>query len=363
MIMSQSSDNPITERAQHLLRVLVERYIRDGQPVGSKTLAGETALGLSSATIRNVLADLEEHGYLRSPHTSAGRVPTVKGYRFFVDSLLTFQGLDLDKTAYKQVQQQLSPDQNVNELVASASNLLSDITRMAGLVMLPKREQVLLRHVEFLPLSDKRVLVILVLNEQEVQNRVIYTDRVYSASELQQAANYLMASFSGQDINLIRQQLVKDMQADGDKLGCLMQAAVECAGKLPANNSKDYVIAGQNHLLELADEAGVEGLRRLFDAFTQKQDILHLLDQCLSAEGLHIYIGAESGYAVFDDCSLITAPYSFKGKPVGVLGVIGPTRMSYDRIIPIVDVTAKLLSAALNQSSLPPDQTTIESED
>lgn len=359
--MSQSSDNPIPERAQHLLKVLVERYIRDGQPVGSKTLAEETTLGLSSATIRNVLADLEEHGYLRSPHTSAGRVPTVKGYRFFVDSLLTFQGLDLDKAAYKQVQKQLSLDQNVTELVASASNLLSDITRMAGLVMLPKREQVLLRHVEFLPLSDKRILVILVLNEHEVQNRIIYTDRVYSASELQQAANYLVASFSGQDINLIRQQLVNAIQEDRDNLGNLMQAAVECASKAldPSTSStKDYVIAGQNHLLELADDTGVEGLRRLFDAFTQKQDILHLLDQCLSAEGLQIFIGEESGYAVFDECSLITAPYSFKGKPVGVLGVIGPTRMSYDRVIPIVDVTAKLLSAALNQTYLSPDQST-----
>lgn len=359
------SDIPITERAQHLLKVLVDRYIREGQPVGSKTLAEETALGLSSATIRSVLADLEEHGYLRSPHTSAGRVPTVKGYRFFVDSLLTVQRLDLDKAAYKQVKQQLSPDQNLNELVANASNLLSDITRMAGLVMLPKRERVLLRHVEFLPLSDKRVLVILVLNEHEVQNRIIYTDRVYSLSELQQAANFLMATYTGQDINVVRQQLVNTVQEEREHLGRLMQAAVEFASKAlesPANNSKDYVIAGQNHLLQFADEAGVIRLRQLFEAFTQKQDILHLLDQCLNADGLQIFIGEESGYAALDECSLITAPYTFEGKPVGVLGVIGPTRMSYDRVISIVDITAKLLSAALNQAYLSPDSSSTTEE-
>ncbi len=360
--MSQSFNNPITERAQLLLKVLVEKYIREGQPVGSKTLAEESTLGLSSATIRNVLADLEEHGYLRSPHTSAGRIPTVKGYRFFVDSLLPMQ--PPDKFAYKQFQEHLSPDQNVMELIASASTLLSDITRMAGLVMLPKRERVLLRHVEFLPLSDNRILVILVLNEHEVQNRIIYTDRVYSAAELQESANYLVATYAGLDINQIRQQLVGAVQADREHLGRLMQAAVEFANKAldaSTKSGQDYIIAGQSHLLELADEAGVGCLRQLFDAFTQKQDILHLLDQCLHTEGLQIFIGQEAGYAAFDECSLITAPYFFEGKPIGVLGVIGPTRMSYERIIPVVDITAKLLSAALNQAYTSPDQSLSES--
>ncbi len=351
-----SPDNAINERGQQLLKVLVEKYIRDGQPVGSKTLAEETVLGLSSATIRNVLADLEAHGYLRSPHTSAGRVPTVKGYRFFVDSLLTLQ--PLDNTAFQQFQQQLSPDQNVQDLVSTASNWLSEVTRMAGLVMLPKREKILLRHVEFLPLSDNRILAILVLNEHEVQNRIIYTDRVYNLVELQQAANFLVTTYAGQDIQQVRRQLAGAMQEERTHLGQLMQTAVEFGSKAlasPADAAKDYVIAGQNHLLELAGETGVERLRQLFEAFTQKQDILHLLDQCLSAEGLQIFIGEESGYAALDECSLVTAPYSFEGKPVGVLGVIGPTRMSYDKVIPVVDITAKLLSAALNQGYLPPD--------
>jgi heat-inducible transcriptional repressor len=355
--MTKTSEPIINERAQHLLKVLVERYIRDGQPVGSRTLAEETALGLSSATIRNVLADLEDHGYLRSPHTSAGRVPTAKGYRLFVDSLLTMQ--PLDQTALVQFKQQLKLDQNVSELAATASNLLSDVTRMAGLVMLPKRERLLLRHVEFLPLSENRVLVILVFNEHEVQNRVIYTDRIYSPSELQQAANYLTAIYAGQNISQIRQQLLNAMQTDREDISHLMQTAIEVANKAltkPASSDQDYVLAGQSHLLELADEGGVMRLRQIFEAFTQKRDILHLLDQCLSAEGLQIYIGEESGYAALDECSIVTAPYSLQGKTVGVLGVIGPTRMSYDRIIPIVDVTAKLLSAALNHMCLSPDK-------
>lgn len=342
---------PINERSQHLLKVLVERYIRDGQPVGSKTLAQETSLGISPATIRNILSDLEEHGYLSSPHTSAGRIPTARGYRFFVDSLVTVK--PLDKTIVEQFQQKLTPDQNVSTLVTTVSNWLSELTHLTGLVMLPRREVVILRHIEFLSLSDNRVLVILVLNNHEVQNRIIYTDKGYSLSELQQAANYLNSVYGGQDIVQVRKKLLAAMHEDHETMNSLMRAALEVAGKAfdsaPADNP-DYVVAGQSHLLNLVDATGIARLRQLFDAFTQKQSILHLLDQCLNTECMQIFIGEESGYDLLDECSLVTTPYKTDGQIAGVLGVIGPTRMPYERVISIVDVTAKLLSAALNQS-------------
>lgn len=346
--MSKSSDTIINERAQHLLKIVVERYIRDGQPIGSKVLAEETGLGLSSATIRNVLSDLEERGFLQSPHTSAGRIPTVKGYRMFVDSLLTVK--PLDKTALQQVQQQLTTETNVQNLVSTASNMLSDLTRLAGLVMLPKRERILLRHVEFLSLTENRVLVILVLNEHEVQNRIIYTDRIYSESELQQAANYLNATYAGKDIHKVRKSLLTALQEERKRVDRLMQAAIDVADKVfvQSNEKNDYVMAGQNHLLGLAEATSVQRLQQLFEAFAQKRDILHLLDQCLHADGVQIFIGEESGYSMLDECSLVTAPYFVEDQVVGVLGVIGPTRMPYDRVISIVDVTAKLLSSALN---------------
>lgn len=347
--MTQVSNN-IDERSQYLLKVLVDRYIKEGQPVGSKTLAEETGLGLSSATIRNVLADLEEHGFLHSPHTSAGRIPTAKGYRFFIDSLLTVQ--PLDDNAIQQFQQQLTPDLNIPALVTSTSNLLSELTRLTGLVMLPQREQVLLRHVEFLSLTQNRVLVILVFNNQEVENRIIYTDRPYSPNELQQAANYLNATYTGYDISQVKQELISALQQDRDHANTLMQTTIDIAAKAldEPKYDKDYVLTGQNHLFNLPNQTGVTRLKELFEAFTQKRDILHLLDQCLNTKGIQIFIGEESGYALFDECSLVTAPYSVNNKTVGVLGVIGPTRMPYDKIIPIVDVTAKLLSSALNQA-------------
>lgn len=348
--MKKAIDTTINERAQHLLKVVVERYIRDGQPVGSRTLAEEAGLSLSSATIRNVLADLEDYGFLRSPHTSAGRIPTDKGYRFFVDSLLTVK--PLEHTAIQQVQQQLIPENNVQDLVASASSTLSELTRLAGLVMLPKREAQLFRHVEFLPLSDKRVLVILVLNEQEVQNRVISTNRLYSESELQQAANYLNAHYVGYDINVVRHELLTLLRAESEQVNQSMQTTIEVAEKafVATDTKNDYVVAGQNHLLELANETSLSQLQQLFAAFNQKRDILYLLDQCLHAPGVQIFIGEESGSAMLDECSVITAPYSVDDHVAGVLGVIGPTRMPYERVISIVDVTAKLLSAALNSS-------------
>lgn len=345
-------DISLNERAQHLFKFLVERYIRDGQPVGSRTISDEMGIALSSATIRNVLADLEEQGYLRSLHTSSGRVPTSRGYRFFVDSLLTVQ--PLKEEMVQQFQQQLDPDLNLPSLVNSASTLLSQITHLAGLVTVPRHERIIVRHMEFLPLSGNRVLVILVLNEREVQNRIIYTDRPYSQSELQLAANYLNSNFAGLDLSSARQKIISSMAADRESMNSLMQTALDVASKglsIPSdNNPEDYVMVGQANLLGMAEESGVQSLRSLFDAFTQKQIILGLLDECLTAEGVQLYIGEESGYQALDDCSLVTAPYSVSGEVVGMLAVIGPTRMAYDKVIPIVDLTAKLLSAALNHS-------------
>lgn len=343
-----ASQTELSERAQHLLRLLIERYIRDGQPVGSRTLARDAGLELSAATVRNVMADLEEMGYLRAPHTSAGRVPTVRGYRLFVDSLLHLKPLHSQEVAT--LWQQLDPEQSTTDLVQSVSSLLSGITHLAGLVMVPRRNTLTLRQVEFLPLSDQRVLAILVVNEREVQNRIIHTPRDYSAIELQQASNYLNAQFAGKDIQQVRSNLLQELRHARETMDRMMQAVIEMADQafVPQPGEEDYVLAGQTNLMGFDELADVEKLRQLFEAFTRKRDILQLLDQCMSAQGVQIFIGEESGFDALDLCSVVTAPYSAEGKILGVLGVIGPTRMAYGRIIPIVDVAAKLLSAALN---------------
>ena len=353
MKTTNNDNSLLNERAQRLLKILIERYIQDGQPVGSKTLAEDASIGLSSATIRNIMADLEAGGYIQSPHPSAGRIPTSQGYRFFVDSLLIVQPFDESARMLQQARQQLTSDMSVQNLVSSASSLLSGITQLVGLVSIPRRPHLNLRHVEFLPLSENRVLVILVFNASEVQNRIIKTERTYSQNELQQAANYLNAAYAGKDLSEVREHLVEAMQADRQYMDSLMQAAIEMADKALDASTKpieDYVMAGQNHLFDMADLAGMQRLRQLFEAFTEKRLILHLLDECLKTEGVQIYIGGESGYDVLNDCSMVTAPYSVANKVVGAVGVIGPTRMAYDRVIPMVDVTAKLLSAVLNQA-------------
>ncbi len=344
------SETPVNQRAQQVLKILVERYISEGHPIGSKTIAEEYSLGLSSATIRNILADLEEGGYLASPHTSAGRIPTSMGYRLFVNNLLTIK--PLHDVNLNDIKEQFNPDFAVPDLLQSASTLLSSLTQLTGVVALPRRNKIELRQVEFLPLSSNRVLVILVLNNREVQNRIIYTDRVYSAAELVQVANYLNANFIGKDLLTIRQEISTAIRHDRANMAELLNTAIEVANKVfvkAEENCKDCVIAGQNNLLS-AGEADLERLRILFDAITQKQEILNLLDQSLEAEGIQIFIGKESGFQAFDDCSIITTSYAVDGHLVGSLGVIGPTRMSYERVISAVDVTAKLLSAALNQA-------------
>ncbi len=339
----------LSERTRHLLKALMERYIRDGLPVGSRTLARDAGLDLSPATIRNVMADLEDLGYLRAPHTSAGRVPTARGYRLFIDALLRVKPLDQQEIEVlrRRIDQ---PVQSSAELARSVSDLLSGVTHLAGVVMLPRHNIVTLRHVEFLPLSEKRVLVILVLNAQEVQNRIIHLQRPCSAAELQQAAGYLNTQFVGQDIQQVRNTLLGELREARNSLDQLMQTVMEMAEQTFEGESQgeDYVVAGQTHLMQCTDLSDLDKLRQLFEAFNHKRDLLHLFDQCLHAEGVQIFVGEESGFEVLEGCSVVTAPYSVEGQVLGVLGVIGPTRMAYDRVIPVVDVTARLLAAALN---------------
>ena len=343
------SDSIISDRAQNLLKVLVERYIQDGQPVGSRTLSRDSGMELSPATIRNVMADLEELGLIRSPHTSAGRIPTARGYRLFIDSLLTVK--QLDNIELLSLQQQIGTVGEPDSVLSSASSLLSELTSMAGVVTLPRHEQESLRQLEFLPLSGNRVLVILVLNEREVQNRIIDTTRNYSAAELQQMANYLNQTYAGRDIREVRESLLRDMEQTKLDMNRLMTSAIEMAQRaFQRGEDEDFVLAGETNLMAYSDMADMEKLRQLFDAFNRKSDILHLLDQSIHARGVQIFVGEESGFEVLQECSVVTAPYEAEGGVAGVLGVIGPTRMAYDRVIPIVDVTARLLGAALNQS-------------
>lgn len=340
----------ISERAQRLLKKLVEAYIRDGQPVGSRTLARNSGLDLSPATVRNIMIDLEELGMVISPHTSAGRVPTAKAYRLFVDTLVKVQPLQENEVIH--LKNQLDISRGRGDLLDSASALLSDITRMAGVVMVPRRDITILRQIEFLPLSDgNRVLVIVVVNEREVQNRIITTARRYSPAELQQAANYLTAMFAGKDLCAIRNAVLSEMKAAKDEINSVMQSAITMAGQVFGDTPTEtsYVLAGQTNLMDFTELSNLDKLRPLFDAFNKKSDILHLLDQCLRAESAQVFIGGELGYKALEECSVVTAPYMIEGRLVGVLGVIGPTRMAYERVIPIVDVTAKLLSAALTQ--------------
>ena len=348
--MSELPQTSIKE--QLLLKHLVEQYILDGNPVGSKTLADNPELNISSATIRNVMADLEAKGYVASPHTSAGRIPTQQGYRLFVDSLLTIQ--PTDNVDLSQLSHHLDPDMTAQELVETASGILSEVTHLAGLVTIPKRDRTILRHLEFLPMSDQRVLVILVLDDHEVQNRVIETESEYSEIQLREAANFINQSFVGQDVTQIRRRLIDSMQSDRDSMNSLMTLAIDIAERsLPddGDSAGDYVLAGQENLLDLGQDlsqsTAVEDLRALFQAFATKNDILDLLDRSMETEGIQLFIGQESGYQILDECSVVTSAYRIDGQQVGVLGVVGPTRMAYQRIIPAVDVTARLLSAAL----------------
>lgn len=348
---AESQDDVFNERAQHLLRVLVDSYIRDGQPVGSRTLSRDSGLSLSSATIRNVMADLEELGFVSSPHTSAGRVPTDRGYRFFVDTLLRVQ--PVDDLSVEELRRHLgaAPFDNSKSLVSAASQVLSNFTRLAGVVTVPKPQAAAITQIEFVGLSDNRVLVVLVLNGREVQNRIIRLDRHHGADELKRAANFLNELFCGRTLEQARSEILRQLQEARESMNAMMVQAISMAQQAlpPAEGlGLEYVIAGETHLMGAAQLNDVDKLRRLFEAFNEKRDFLNLLDHSLHAEGVQIFIGQESGFQVLDDCSVVTAPYRGDDGVVGVIGVIGPTRMAYERIIPIVDVTAKLLGSALN---------------
>jgi heat-inducible transcriptional repressor len=348
--MTDGAEEGLNERAQQLLKALIENYIRDGQPVGSRTLSRDSGLSLSSATIRNVMADLEDLGFVASPHTSAGRIPTDKGYRFFVDTLLKLKPLHHEEI--EDIERRLTSDvNNGRSLVQTVSQMLSSVTHMAGLVTLPNPNYIVLTHIEFVSLSENRVLAIMVMSNREVQNRVVQLDRHYSNEELRRAANYLNEAFGGRSLPDVRAQLLAQMQETRQHMDQLMKDAIQVAQKVFDSTSDDkveYVIAGETNLMGFAELSNVDRLRRLFEAFNEKHDILRLLDSCLRAEGIQIFIGQESGHRILDDISLVTAPYMLNNQVVGVLGIIGPTRMAYERVIPIVDVTAKLLGSALN---------------
>ena len=343
----------LNERKQRLLMALVERHIRHGQPVGSKTLATGSGLAVSPATIRNLMAELEDMGLLASPHTSAGRVPTERGYRLYVDTLLASSTMERPDNARlrDELRQMLAPDQSPEALVSQASRSLAELTRMAGLVAVPRRDVTTLRPVEFLPLSGQRVLVVLVVNRSEVQNRIIQTSRDYTEVELRQAANYINKTYAGCDLDNICEGLLSTMDADRAQMDVLMQATMDIAGKALRQDRKDsdYVVSGESNLLEGGQMDSIEKVRDLFDAFNRKRDILHLLERSMKADGVQIFIGRESGYQPFEEYSLVSAPYKVDNGPVGVLAVVGPTRMDYEKVIPTVDITARILSAALTQ--------------
>ena len=339
----------VDPRAQHLLKSLIERYIIDGQPVGSRVLSRQSGLELSPATIRNVMADLEEMGLITSPHTSAGRVPTAKGYRFFVDSLLVVK--PLDQSEISELQDQLQADRP-QALVSAAAQLLSSLTQFAGVVATPRRREPSFRHIEFLRLSERRVLLIIVTPEGDVQNRILHTDRQYTPSQLIEASNFFNDHYAGQPFAAIRGLLADELKQLREDVVGLMTAAVDAGDAALADSRDDLVVSGEKNLLSASDlSSNMDRLRRLFEIFEQKASLLHLLDLSQRAHGVHLFIGGESGLAPLDECSVITAPYEIDGQVIGTLGVIGPTRMAYERVIPIVDVTARLLSNALTQQS------------
>jgi heat-inducible transcriptional repressor len=350
-VASDTPDDTLSEREQLLLKVLIGSYIRDGQPVGSRSLSRESGLALSSATIRNIVADLERLGFVSSPHTSAGRIPTDKGYRFFVDSLLKARTPLDEDPAFAELRRQLDAARDDSKaLVAAASQLLSNVTRLAGLVTLPRTQQASITQIEFVGLSDNRALVILVFNDREVQNRVIQLERHHSADELRRAANFLTERCRGKTLSQVRAEILHEMQEARQSMNALMKDAISVAERVfqaDETNRMEYVIAGETNLMGAGELSSVDKLRRLFEAFNEKRDILNLLDHSLRADGVQIFIGQESGFRILDDCSVVTAPYIADNEVVGVIGVIGPTRMAYERVIPIVDVTAKILGAAL----------------
>jgi len=336
----------VDDRAEQLFKLLVECYIDDGRPVASKALAQQPSVHVSAATVRNIMARLEGRGLVKSPHTSAGKIPTSLGLRFFVDSLLSVE--PLDEAGVQNLESKLNSDLAPSQLAESASKLLALVTEMTGVVTLPRRDAQALRHVEFLKLDGDRVLVILVYNDREVQNRVIHIEKPYDDNDLLQASNFLNQEFGGLSLVEIRKELLNSMQRDKERMDRLLQAALDLASRAfepDPPEERSFVVSGESKLLDVSEET--ETVRGLFEAFSRKGSILHLLDQSLNTQGIQLYIGEESGYRVLDELSLVTSSYSVNGRIAGVLGVVGPTRMAYQRVIPVVDMTARMLGNAL----------------
>ncbi len=336
-------------RAQYLLKVLIQKYISDGSPIGSRTLLEDSGLDLSPATIRHVMSDLEDHGLIRAPHTSSGRIPTARGYRMFVDTLVRYQKPDIDYI--DEIQSNLRADNyDTGQLIDKVSNTLSRITSLAGIVKVPKGDSVSLKRIEFLPLSENRILTILVLNNDEVQNRILDTKEKHSASELQKVSNFINENYANQSLDSIRMKLVNDMDETRLSMNKEMQDIISTASKameVADENEDEFIVAGERNLMDFAELSNVEKLKQLFDAFSRKRMMIDLLDRSISADGVQIFIGSESGFSMLDDCSVVAAPYNMSKNQVGVLGVIGPKRMAYDRVVPIVDLTAKMLGSII----------------
>lgn len=342
------------ERAESLLKTLIELYITEGQPVGSRTLARHADLSLSPATVRNVMSDLEELGLIHAPHTSAGRVPTQLGYRMFVDSLLTVKPLSAE--ALKTIQARLSTETDPKALLSTASEMLSQVTHFAGLILIPGHDNAQFRQIEFLKLSANRVLTILITEDGRVQNRVVPTDREYTSTELTEAANYFNDVYKGSSLANVRRTLLGEMKTDSDKMhDIIKKTAVAMASKLFDEEDRekdDVVLSGEENLLNIPDLCQIDTLQKLFDAFKTKQDLLDLLDRSMRVNGISIFIGSESGCQSLNEVSVVAAPYETDGSVMGTLGVIGPTRMDYEEVIPVVDITARLLSGALSGRQL-----------
>lgn len=344
--MSRRPVDPTQDpRARQLLRTLIARYIRSGEPVGSQTLARHAGLDVSPATIRNILSDLEEAGLLAAPHTSAGRVPTAQGYRLFVDSLLQVQPLPDGERA--RLRDELPTRSGTQALLGGASELLSAMTHFVGVVSVPRREQFVFRRIEFVPMDGERVLAILIFADGDVQNRIINVRRPFDSGELERVANYLNSGFAGRPLAEIRAVLLHEMRSTQDELHRLMARSIELAEQALAPGDDDMVVAGQTRLMGVQELADVDRLRELFEAFSRKREILQLLERTARAPGVRIFIGEETGLAPLDGVSLVTAPYAAGGQVLGVLGVIGPTRMDYDKVIPVVQAAADILGDAL----------------
>ena len=337
-----------SEREQHILKLLVDQYIELGTPVGSRTLSRLPGIDISAASVRNVMCDLEHMGLLKSPHTSAGRIPTSKAFRVFVDSLLEVR--PLDEQTVDSIRTLLDPALGEQALISAASNYLSAFTRMAGMVTVPRRDDKPLAQVEFLPLNDRRVLAVMIVEGDEVQNRIIHVERDYEKEELSAFARELNAEFLGRPLAEVRDRVRVDLERVRDDMDRRMRMMIDVAGQAfdAEEEVGDMVLAGETNLMMHADLDDREKLRELFDAFQRKRDIFDLLERSVAADGVQIFIGRESGYDALGECSVVTSRYEKDGRLLGVLGVVGPKRMAYERVIPVVDVTSRLLGAALN---------------